>query len=276
MRVAAAAPVVRLSLGLLLRLRDGGGLARPPGVISGPASAEVLAGAPGGVSLSWRLRGDGEGWVRCRRGLRSAHRSICHKGRCRCVRSGGPSRYGVLRARLRGPGELLDGALPPAGHAAHRGDLRLAALPCVLTGSRARWAGGCMRSGARGRRRDRRGRLGHGPLRVVLLLGGDRDVREGGDTRRGRRAGSSAGLGALGMGVTAGAASGAGGVGGVRRRCRLRGRCGAGLHLSELASDFGSTFRLATLASTHGLRGHAGSLQVAGVMGKSLLPAIRW
>ena len=38
---------------------------------------------------------------------------------------------------------------------------------------------------------------------------------------------------------------------------------GSDLRLSDLASGFGSTFRLATLASTHGLRGHVGSLQVA-------------
>ena len=56
-------------------------------------------------------------------------------------------------------------------------------------------------------------------------------------------------------------------AGGVRRRRRMRGRYSASVYLGELASGFGSTFHLATLASTHGLLGHAGSLQVAGVLG---------
>ena len=112
--------------------------------------------------------------------------------------------------------------------------------------------------------------MGRGPLRVVLLLGSERDVGESGGGTNGAALGL---VGVASVDLAAGAASGAGGVSSVR--CRRLRRGAAGLRLSELASGFGGTFRLATLASTHGLRGHAGSLQVAGFMGEPPLPVTR-
>ena len=81
---------------------DGGVLPRLLGVLEDLGGAQILAGAPGGASVTGDLRRGGE--------------------------DGGGRRCGTVRLRRRGLRLLggglgpFDGALMPAGHAAHRCD----------------------------------------------------------------------------------------------------------------------------------------------------------
>ena len=80
---------------------DGGILSRLLGVLEDLGGAQLLAGAPGGASVTGDLRRGGE-----------------DGGGRRC----GAVRLSRRRGLLGGGLGLFDGALTPAGHAAHRCD----------------------------------------------------------------------------------------------------------------------------------------------------------
>ena len=232
---AATATALRSGLRLL---DNSGALPCLPSVLGNLGDAHVLAGSPGGTRTALRPRQCGRG---CGRRFREGGRSLFR----RCGRD---SRSGGGRGlQVRGRRRPVDRVLAPAGHTAHRSDRLLTVLR--------RTEGRTLP-----RTRDRHGcgpkRLRRRSLRALLLLRVHRHARKSGTRLR-----------PMGVSAAAGAASGAGRMGGVRRRRRVRGRYSASVYLGELASGFGSTFHLATLASTHGLLGHAGSLQVAGVIG---------
>ena len=107
MRVVLVVVELGVALGALgLGLRgalDGGILSRLLGVLEGLGGAHLLAGAPGGASVTGDLRrGSEDGGGR----------------RCGAVRLSRRRLRGLLGGGL----GLFDGALTPAGHAAHRCD----------------------------------------------------------------------------------------------------------------------------------------------------------
>ena len=177
----------------------------------------------------------------CGRRFRKGSRSLLRR-RGRDSRSGGGRGL-----QVRGRRRPVDRVLAPAGHTAHRSDRLLTVLRRTegRTLPRTRDRHGCARK-----------RLRRWSLRTLLLLRVHRHARKNGTRLR-----------PMGVSAVAGAASGAGRMGGVRRRRRMRGRYSATVNHGENASGLGRTFHHANQASTQGLQGHAGSLQVAGVIG---------